>query len=207
MKRTISFFRKHFLAVPKLERLHQGLLGPCASKALNQNSQTCFLFALEPGKASSFSDWQPEPYNCEEEKAKGAKSEAPCPEDFERHLVDQGRDAEHNLYINCIATDLDDRRALDGTLDLTYYPRKQGMALGFFEEEDIGSGNVISPLVAIQISPTRAYVKDQIVEIECKAYFKGVRHVHGEGVVKFKVQFNNASHDPITDYESYDEFE
>ena len=81
------------------------------------------------------------------------------------------------------------------------------MALGFFEEEDIGSGSVISPLVAIQISPTRAYVKDQIVEIECKAYFKGVRHVHGEGVVKFKVQFNNASHDPISDYESYDEFE
>ena len=165
------------------------------------------MFAIEPGKAISFSDWQPEPYNCEEEKAKGAKSEAPCPEDFERHLVDQGRDAEHNLYINCIATDLNDRRTLDGTLDLTYYPRKQGMALGFFEEQDIGSGSVISPLVAIQISPTRAYVKDEIVEIECKAYFKGVRHVLGEGVVKFKVQFNNASNDPITDYESYDEFE
>ena len=72
-------------------------------------------------------------------------------------------------------------------------------------KKDNVSGSFRSPLVAIQISPSRAYVKGQILEIKYRAYFKGVRHIIGEGVVKFKVQFNDTFYDQITDYESYDD--
>ena len=131
VKRTIFFVRKHKQFSSIL------LLGPCGNEALHQYAPTCFFISLEPGKASSFSNWPYnlttlQPYNCEEEKAKGAESEAPCPEYFEEHLARQGQDARNNLYINCIGTDPNDRRALEDSL--SYHPRNGGLDFRIFDK-------------------------------------------------------------------------
>merc|ERR1711971_1433680 len=128
--------------------------------------QPCVFIELNP-----IAGWAPEPYNCQAEKAKGYHSEAPCLPEIEKHIRSQGADAANNVYINCRGR----------------YPADQEVPDG----GGIG-GNYHAPLVAVKISP-RPGREGQLIHIECRAYYKGVKHntETKEGMVTFELQIKN----------------
>jgi len=153
--------------------------------------QPCVFIELNP-----IAGWAPEPYNCQAEKAKGYHSEAPCLPEIEKHIRSQGADAANNVYINCRGRYPADQEVLEG--GLTYFPANRGLPISYFpfkgrvpEAGGIG-GNYHAPLVAVKISP-RPGREGQLIHIECRAYYKGVKHntETKEGMVTFELQIKN----------------
>merc|ERR1712032_1244491 len=114
-------------------------------------------------KLNTIWGWTPEPYDCAAEEA-------------------QGTDAQKNVYINCRGRHAADQEALEGGLE--YFPY-QGKGAG-------AGGNFHAPLVAVKITPKEGH-GGQLIHIECRAYYKGVKHVTKtkEGMVMFELQIKD----------------
>ena len=172
-------------------------LGECGSRYENygyvvtdpgEMVEPCVFIELNP-----ILGWTPEPYDCEAEKAKGYDSEAPCLPEIEQHIRSQGADAANNVYINCKGRYAADQEALEG--GFTYFPASRGLPIAYFPFKGRGSeagGNYHAPLVALKISP-RPGSEGQLIHIECRAYYKGVKHETEtrEGMVTFELQIKN----------------
>jgi len=137
--------------------------------------------------------WTPKPYDCAAEKAKGDESEGPCLPEVEEHIKAQGADAANNVYVNCRGRYAADQEALkDG---LTYFPANRGLPIKYFPYQGKGKmagGNYHAPLVAVKISPREGH-EGQLIHIECRAYYDGVKHVTKtkEGMVMFELQIKD----------------
>jgi len=144
-------------------------------------------------KLNTIWGWTPQPYDCAAEKAKGQDSEGPCLPEVEKHIADQGADAQNNVYVNCRGRYAADQEALDGGLE--YFPANQGLPISYFPYQGKGAGaggNFHAPLVAVRITP-KAKHDGQLIHIECRAYYKGVKHVtkSREGMVMFELQIKD----------------
>jgi len=144
-------------------------------------------------KLNTIWGWTPKPYDCAAEKAKGDESEGPCLPEVEEHIKAQGADAANNVYVNCRGRYAADQEALkDG---LTYFPPNQGLPIKYFPYQGKGKmagGNYHAPLVAVKISPREGH-GGQLIHIECRAYYDGVKHVTKtkEGMVMFELQIKD----------------
>jgi len=140
-------------------------------------------------KLNTIWGWVPKPYDCEKEK-QNADSEGPCLEDIEKHLASQGDDVANNVYINCRGRYAADREALDGGLE--YFPANRGLPISYFPYTGKSNGNFHAPLVAVKITP-KAKQGGQLIHIECRAYYDGVKHVTKtkEGMVMFELQIKD----------------
>jgi len=170
----------------------RGMLGECGTKAnhygyvvpardYGERVEPCVFIELNP-----VFGWTPEPYDCEAEE-NYYDSEA-C-----RHIKEQGEDAVNNVYINCMGRNAADQEALEG--GLTYYPANRGFPIAYFPFKGKGpeaGGNYHAPLVAVKISPREGH-KGQLIHMECRAYYKGVKHntETNEGIVTFELQIND----------------
>jgi len=144
-------------------------------------------------KLNTIWGWTPKPYDCAAEKAKGDESEGPCLPEVEDHIKAQGADAANNVYVNCRGRYAADQEALkDG---LTYFPANRGLPIKYFPYQGKGKmagGNYHAPLVAVKISPREGH-EGQLIHIECRAYYDGVKHVTKtkEGMVMFELQIKD----------------
>merc|ERR1712051_424870 len=125
--------------------------------------------------------------------SKGKESEGPCLPDIKKHLEGQGADAQKNVYINCRGRYAADQEALEGGLE--YFPSNQGLPISYFPYQGKGAGaggNFHAPLVAVKITPKEGH-GGQLIHIECRAYYKGVKHVTKtkEGMVMFELQIKD----------------
>merc|ERR1712088_1176530 len=139
-------------------------------------------------KLNTIWGWVPKPYDCAKEKNKGDESEGPCLPDIEKHLASQGADVKNNVYINCRGRYAADQEALAGGLE--YFPRNQGIPISYFPY--VGKtkeATYHAPLVAVKITPG-AGREGQLIHIECRAYYDGVKHITKtkEGMVMFELQ-------------------
>jgi len=144
-------------------------------------------------KLNTIWGWTPEPYDCAAEEAKGKESEGPCLPDIKKHLEGQGADAQKNVYINCRGRYAADQEALEGGLE--YFPSNQGLPISYFPYQGKGAGaggNFHAPLIAVKITPKEGH-GGQLIHIECRAYYKGVKHVTKtkEGMVMFELQIKD----------------
>jgi len=92
----------------------------------------------------------------------------------------------NHVWVECHGRNPADKELLDG--NIKYYPKNQGINFKYFPYK----GNKMSyhtPLVAIQIKSTKAMV-GRLMHIQCKAWFKGVKHNKKEkmGMVQFEYQ-------------------
>jgi len=170
----------------------RAMLGECGTKQnhygyvvpgrdYGERVEPCVFIELNPVLG-----WTPEPYDCEAEK-NYYDSEA-C-----RHIKEEGADAVNNVYINCMGRYPADREALEG--GLMYYPANRAFPIAYFPFKGKGAeagGNYHAPLVAVKISP-RAGHEGQLIHMECRAYYKGVKHntETNEGILTFELQINS----------------
>jgi len=101
-------------------------------------------------------------------------------------LKDQIKKNKNHVWVECHGRNPADKELLDG--NIKYYPENQGINFKYFPYK----GNKMpyhTPLVAIQIKSTKAMV-GRLMHIQCKAWFKGVKHNKKEkmGMVQFEYQ-------------------
>jgi len=133
-------------------------------------------------KLNSIWGWTPEAYVCTNEPSKVDDDMPMCPEG-----VDLPATAEPSVKIDCQGRYAADKEALEGS-GLTYFPASKGLPIKYFPFEGKSKTEAYhSPLVAVKVSPAK---KGQMVHIECRAYYAGVKHVtkSKEGLVQFEVQ-------------------
>jgi len=92
----------------------------------------------------------------------------------------------NHVWVECHGRNPADRELLEGQIE--YYPKNQGINFKYFPYK----GNKMpyhTPLVAIQIKSTKEMV-GRLMHIQCKAWFKGVKHNKKEkmGMVQFEYQ-------------------
>lgn len=136
-------------------------------------------------KLNAIWGWNPEPYDCETNEE--------CPETLREHLAskeaqDAGKD---NVWVDCNGRYAADQEAIEG--GMTYFPAGRNIPMKYFPYQGKSKDkNYHSPLVAVKIAidPEK---KGQLVHIECRAYYKGVKHVtkSKEGLVQFEVQIKS----------------
>jgi len=123
--------------------------------------------------------WEPTPVT-EEDFAENPE----WPAEFKSHW-DAQADKE-KIWIHCQGRNPADKEALaDG--GMTYLPATQGFPATFFPYTGNKEGYQ-SPLVAVNFNLDEKYI-GQLIHIECRAYYKGVRHETKSktGLVQFEV--------------------
>jgi len=157
--------------------------GYVATSKNNNTVKPCIFVKL-----NAIWGWVPEPYDC--------ASEPDCPESLSKHLESGEAQAAgaDNVWIDCKGRYAADRESLEGRI--TYFPAGRNIPIKYFPyngKKKDENGNIVeayhSPLVAIQVDPA---TPGQMVHIECRAYYSGVKHVtkSKEGLVQFEVQIN-----------------
>merc|ERR1712059_105569 len=138
-------------------------------------------------KLNAIWDWVPSPYVCSEDPD--------CPESLSTHLASTAaQDAgDNNVWIDCNGRYAADKEALKDRI--TYFPASRAIPIKYFpyqgKVKNKETGKIEkayhSPPVAIQVDPKEL---GQLVHIECRAYYDGVKHVTKtkEGLVQFEVQ-------------------
>ena len=81
-----------------------------------------------------------------------------------------------SIFFDCFGQYAADKEAVQ----MEYFPKKQAFSLKYFPFK---GGNYHSPLVAVQLTVEPG----QVVQIECRAYYKGVKHEDGLGLVRFSI--------------------
>ena len=134
-------------------------LGPCKDHPygfVGDNVSPCVFL-----KFNKIWGWKPTPITEEDFEAND------WPESFHNHWKSQ---SEHEqIWVDCQGRNAADKEALSG---MEYYPASRGFDTKYFPF----SGNkdeYHSPLVAVQFSDLP---KGQLVHIECRSYYQGVRH-------------------------------
>jgi len=153
-------------------------LGPCGTFPYGftgPNVKPCIVV-----KFNKIWDWVPTPIDAGDFDLEENKD---WPAGLKTHWEDQPN--KDNIWVHCEGRNAADKEALD----ITYFPDNRGISTKYFPYiGEFGSENKYhSPLVAIKVDPTNA--KGQLMHIECRAYFKGVKHVTKtkEGLVQFEV--------------------
>jgi len=127
---------------------------------------------------------------------KAYEVDANTPAKLKAHLqTGKGKAAgPNNVWIDCKGRYAADQEALEDGIE--YFPESRGLPFKYFPyagktkfENGTVELNYHSPLVAIKITP-KASSLGQLIHIECRAYYKGVKHVTKtkEGLVQFEVQ-------------------
>jgi len=170
-------------------------LGPCGIFPygyVGEHVQPCIYIKL-----NKIWGWEPRPVQCDQENY-GYDYNYDCPESLRKHLNSPAAKeaGEENIWIDCYGRNAADKEALEGRI--TYYPASRAIPISYFPylgernqlDADVGYH---SPLVAIQVDPRNSSPhRGQLVHMECKAYYKGVRHNRKDkiGLVQFEVQIN-----------------
>jgi len=145
-------------------------------------------------KLNAIWGWTPEPYEC---LPPGESGDVDCPASLRNHLASEDaiKAGPDNVWIDCKGRYAADQEALEGRME--YFPKGRNIPIDYFpyngkKKEMVNGKEKIteayhSPLVAIKVDPKN---EGQMVHIECRAYYKGVRHVTKtkEGLVQFEVQ-------------------
>merc|ERR1719365_177653 len=174
-------------------------LGPCGSYPygyVGEHVKPCIYIKL-----NKIWGWQPSPVQCDEYNRGSYDYDYECPPSLRRHLNSAAamEAGEENIWINCHGRNAADKEALDGRI--TYYPASRAIPISYFpylgeRGADFPVGTSTAdvgfhpPLVAIQVDPSP--LRGQLVHIECRAYYSGVRHNSKDklGLVQFEVQID-----------------
>jgi len=113
-------------------------------------------------------------------------AEADFPAAVKDHVASQ--EDKDQVWINCEGRYPADKEALT---DMEYLPASRGFPTKYFPfigNKEVAKLNYHSPLVAIKIKPRKENL-GQLIHVECRAYFKGVKHdtKHKLGLVQFEV--------------------
>jgi len=147
-------------------------------------------------KLNTIWDWVPEKYSCTKEEEEEEEEEC---SDHIRELTDKQGDS---IFVDCQGRYPADREAL-GKDGLQYFPADQSLPIKYFpytgQVKECPEGTACteriyhSPLVAVKVSPRNENYKGQLIHIECRAYYKGVKHITKtkEGLVQFEVQIKD----------------
>jgi len=173
------------------------ILGPCGSFPygyVGEHVKPCIYIKL-----NKIWGWEPRPVQC------GSYSDYDydydnyeCPPSLKKHLNSPAAKeaGEENIWIDCYGRNAADKEALEDRI--TYYPASRAIPISYFPylgernqlEPDVGFH---SPLVAIQVDLRNSWPhRGQLVHIECRAYYEGVRHdvKNKLGLVQFEVQID-----------------
>jgi len=177
------------LAFKGYSKFDLSTLGPCGSFPygyVGARVKPCILIKL-----NKIWGWQPAPIEYKEDPY----SYNNLPKSLRNHLNSaSAKEAEaaeenKNIWIDCAGRNSADKEALEGRL--TYYPASRAIPIRYFpyvgeRNEFDASVGFHSPLVAIQVDPRPL---GQLVHIECRAFYHGVRHLAKEkrGLVHFEV--------------------
>jgi len=174
-------------------------LGPCGSFPygyVGEHVKPCIYIKL-----NKIWGWQPSPVQCDEYYRGSYDYDYECPPSLRRHLNSAAamEAGEENIWIDCQGRNAADKEALDGRI--TYYPASRAIPISYFpylgeRGADFPVGTSTAdvgfhpPLVAIQVDPSPH--RGQLVHIECRAYYSGVRHDSKDklGLVQFEVQID-----------------
>jgi len=110
--------------------------------------------------------WNPTPIG-EEDFAKAEEDGNPWPADFKAHWDAQAD--KDKIWVDCQGRNAADKEALAG---MEYYPASRGFETKFFPFQG-NKESYHSPLVAVRFTDLP---KGQLVHIECRSYYAGVRH-------------------------------
>jgi len=163
-------------------------LGPCGSFPygyVGEHVKPCIYIKL-----NKIWGWQPRPVQCKSDWEEYGSWSPECPPNLRKHLKSAAaiEAGEENIWIDCNGRNAADKEALEGRI--TYYPASRAIPISYFpylgERGGLDEG-FHSPLVAIQVEPA---TRGQLVHIECRAFYSGVRHDAKEklGLVQFEVQ-------------------
>jgi len=124
-------------------------------------------------------DWEPEPITEEDLKV---DPYIHIPKDLQTKI----KDDPNHVWVECHGRNPADKELLDG--NIKYYPSNQGINFKFFPYRG-NKMNYHTPLVAIKIRSNKA-MEGRLMHIQCKAWFKGVKHNKKEkmGMVQFEYQ-------------------
>jgi len=146
-------------------------------------------------KLNTIWDWTPEMYSCTEEDE---HREGECSE----HIAALAAKQDESIFVDCQGRYAADQEAL-GAGGLEYFPKDQSMPIEYYpytgQVKECPAGEVCtprvyhSPLVAVKVTPRSDDYKGQLIHIECRAYYKGVKHItkSKEGLVQFEVQIKD----------------
>jgi len=155
-------------------------LGPCGDFPYGYVGETvapCIFVKL-----NTIWGWVPEPVDCGDDDEHDQ-----CPFSLTNHIQHTAY-GDQNVWIDCNGRYAADREALEGNLE--YFPASRAIPISYFPFEGKSKGQAYhSPLVAIKVN-MKPESQGQLVHIECRAYYKGVKHVTKtkEGLVQFEVQ-------------------
>lgn len=155
------------------------ILGECASSPygfapVDDMINPCFFIKLN--KIFGFHPEGITTQDLEDDVLQKTEIYSKMPEDIKAQITATS----DKVYFECGGRFQADREAMD----IKFFPEDKSITISKYFP--FRGGNYHSPLLAIKVSPK---VKNQLIHIECRAWYKGVRHVtkDKEGLTQFEV--------------------
>jgi len=175
-KRAQKFMEIYQNNAVDYENFEVASLGPCQNHPYGYvgDKVTPCIFL----KFNKIWGWNPNPIDDED-----FANNPGWPTSFKDHWSKQSN--KEQIWVDCQGRYPADQEVVEAAM--SYYPSSQGFPSQFFPY--LGRKDEYhSPLVAVQFDIPERYI-GQLVHVECRAYYKGVKHVtkSKEGLVQFEV--------------------